>query len=97
MKTDITKFESFTDFKKELLNNPKIKSEYNRLGPEYDIIEAIIRQRIKKGLTQKQLAKKIGTKQSALSRLESGNYNPSLSFLKKVATALDSDLHITLS
>ena len=97
MKTDITKFESFTDFKKELLKNPKIKAEYNRLGPEYDIIEAIIRQRIKKGLTQRQLAKKIGTKQSALSRLESGNYNPSLSFLKKVATALDSDLHITLS
>jgi len=97
MKTDITKFESFTNFKKELLKNPKIKAEYNRLGPEYDIIEAIIRQRIKKGLTQKQLAKKIGTKQSALSRLESGNYNPSLSFLKKVATALDSNLHITLS
>ncbi len=97
MKTDITKFESFTNFKKELLKNPKIKVEYNHLGPEFDIIEAIIRQRIKKGLTQKQLAKKIGTKQSALSRLESGNYNPSLSFLKKVATALDSDLHITLS
>jgi len=97
MKTDITKFESFTNFKKEILKNPKIKAEYNRLGPEYDIIEAIIRQRIKKGLTQKQLAKKIGTKQSSLSRLESGNYNPSLSFLKKVATALDSDLHITLS
>ena len=82
---------------KQALKDPKVKAEYDHLGPEYDIIEAIIRQRLKKGLTQKQLAQKMGTKQSALSRLESGNYNPSLAFLKKVATALNSQLHINLS
>ena len=82
---------------KQSLKDPKVKAEYDRLGPEYEIIEAIIRQRLKKGLTQKQLAQKMGTKQSALSRLESGNYNPSLAFLKKVATALNSQLHINLS
>ena len=97
MKRDITKFESFQSVLKEALKDPKIKAEYDRLGPEYEIIAAIMRQRAKKGLTQKQLAQKMGTKQSALSRLESGTYNPSLAFLKKVATALDAKLHITLS
>ena len=85
---------------KEIFNrsmkNPEIKSEYDRLGPEYEIIEAIIRKRLETGLSQKQLAEKMGTKQSALSRLESGTYNPSLAFLKKVATALDSTIHISL-
>ena len=84
----------FSDFKKKALRDPEIKAEYDRLGPEYEIIEAIIRKRLEKGLSQKQLAEKMGTKQSALSRLESGNYNPSLAFLKKVATALDAKLQI---
>ena len=79
---------------KRALRDPEIKAEYDRLGPEYEIIEAIIRKRLEKGLSQKQLAEKMGTKQSALSRLESGNYNPSLAFLKKVATALDAKLQI---
>jgi len=55
---------------------------------------AIIKQRTKKGLTQADLAKKIGTKQSAISRLERGTYNPSLAFLKKIAKALDKELHV---
>jgi transcriptional regulator with XRE-family HTH domain len=78
------------------MKDPEIKSEYDRLGPEYEIIEAIIRKRIEKNLSQKQLATKMGTKQSALSRLESGTYNPSLLFLKKIATALDSKLSISI-
>ena len=87
----------FSVFKKKALQDPEIKAEYDRLGPEYEIIEAIIRKRLEKGMSQKQLAEKMGTKQSALSRLESGNYNPSLAFLKKVATALGSTVHISLT
>lgn len=79
------------------MKDPEIKAEYDRLGPEYEIIEAIIRKRLERGMSQKQLADKMGTKQSALSRLESGNYNPSLAFLKKVATALGTSVHISLT
>lgn len=86
----------FSEFKKKALQDPEIKTEYDRLGPEYEIIEAIIRKRLEKNISQKQLAERMGTKQSALSRLESGTYNPSLAFLKKVATALDSKIHISL-
>jgi len=88
-----------TSFKKHFdkaMQDPEIKAEYDRLGPEYEIIEAIIKKRIEKNMSQKELAQKMGTKQSALSRLESGTYNPSLLFLKKVATALDAKLSISI-
>lgn len=87
----------FKTFFDKAMKDPEIKAEYDRLGPEYEIIEAIIRKRAEKGMSQKQLADKMGTKQSALSRLESGTYNPSLAFLKKVATALGTTVHISLT
>lgn len=86
----------FKDFFDKAMQDPEIKAEYDRLGPEYEIIESIIKKRLEKNLSQKQLAEKMGTKQSALSRLESGTYNPSLLFLKKIATALDSKLSISI-
>ena len=89
---------NFEDFlQEEFARDPLLKAEYDRLEPEFAIIESIIKQRMKKKITQAQMAKKMGTQQSALSRLESGNYNPSLAFLKKVAAALDSKLHISFS
>jgi len=84
----------FNEFLKESLKNPKIKAEYDRLQPEYEVIRAMIRARIEKGLTQDKLAKKLGTKQSAIARLESGRANPSIGFLKKLAEALNSRLEI---
>ena len=87
---------SFNDFLKEQLKDPEFKREYDRLEPEFAIIRSIIRKRLEKGMSQKQLAAKMGTQQSALSRLESGTYNPSLAFLKKVSTALGGKLQISI-
>lgn len=86
--------QNWKDFKKELLKNPKFKREYEGLQPEYAVISAMIETRIKRGLTQEELANRIGTKQSVISRLESGRANPSIAFLKKFAQALDSTLQI---
>ncbi len=88
---------SYKAFKKELLKNKKIKKAYDELEPEFKLVQMIIEKRIKQGLTQEELAKKIGTKQSAISRLEGGTYNPTVSFLKNVAEALDTELHISFS
>ena len=88
---------TYRQLKKELLKDKKIKYAYEKLGPEFAVIEMIIKKRIERGLSQKELAKKSGTKQSAISRLESGNYNPSLSFLQKVGEALDVKLKISLA
>ena len=83
-------------FKKELLKDKEVAREYERLKPKYMLISQIIGARIKKGLTQAELAKKVGTKQSAIARVESGNANPSVSFLEKLAKALGSKLIIQI-
>jgi len=88
---------TYRQLKKKLLKDKKMRYAYEKLGPEFAVIEMIIKRRIERGLSQKELAKKIGTKQSAISRLESGTYNPSLSFLQKIGEALDAKLKISLA
>jgi len=84
----------FEVWKKQALKNPKVKAEYDRLQPEFALIQAMLDARIQKGVTQKELAKRMNTKQSVISRLESGRANPSVTFLKKLAQALNSHLEI---
>ncbi len=88
---------NFESFKSRLLKDKAIKKAYDELGPEFALIEMIIRERLKQGLTQKQLAKKIGTKQPVISRLECGSYNPTIKFLHRVASALDAKLRVSIS
>lgn len=84
----------FDIYLKKVLKDPKIKAEYDKLEPQFAPIEAILEARVKKGITQAQLASKVGTKQSAIARLESGNANPSIDFLQKLAEALGKKLVI---
>ena len=86
---------TYKQLKKELLRDKGIKKAYEKLGSEFAVIEMIIKRRIEKGLSQRELAKKIGTKQPGISRLESGTYNPSF-FLQKVGEALDAKVKISL-
>ena len=88
------KWLTWREHRKELLKDPKVFKAYQKLQPEFAIIEKIIRARIEEGITQKELAKRMRTKQSAISRLESGRANPSLNFLQRLAEALDSHLEI---
>jgi predicted transcriptional regulator len=85
------------DIKKELLANPDAKKEYDRLAPRYALVSQLISVRNKAKITQKELAHKIGTKQSAIARLESGNTNPSVEFLERIAKVLGYKLTIQLS
>ena len=82
--------------KEIILKNKNVQKEYELMEAEYKIIEEIIMARREKNLTQKGLAELIGTKQSNISRLESGNYNPSLDFLQKVATAMGKKLEVRI-
>lgn len=83
-------------FKKELLEDKEVSREYIKLEPRYSVVSQLIETRIKKGLTQKDLAEKIGTKQSAISRIESGNVNPTIVFLEKITNALGSKLIVEI-
>ncbi len=78
----------------EQLKNPEFAKEYKALESEYEIIKQVIIARNELNLTQKELAERTGIKQSNISRLESGNYNPSIGFLKKIAEGLGKELHI---
>jgi DNA-binding XRE family transcriptional regulator len=82
------------DFKNELFESEEVKEEYEKLNVMYEIKKQIIGYRIENNLTQKELADRIGTKQSAISRLENDDYNPSVEFLDKVAHALGKKLEI---
>ena len=86
---------TFSSVKTKWMKEKDFVKVYSTLEPEYSILNSIIEKRIKNNMSQKDLAKKLGTKQSAISRLESGRYNPSLSFLKKLGKALDSELVIS--
>lgn len=83
----------FNEYKQRALEESvELRKEYDALQPEYEIIEKLISARNEANLTQKELAKKCGLKQSNISRLESGKANPTLKFLKKLADSLDCDL-----
>lgn len=88
---------TYKDYKKAALTeSPELRKEYEVLAPQYNIIDAVIAARMEKRMTQAELAEGADTKQSNISRFESGNYNPSVEFLQKIAGALDKQLEITL-
>lgn len=87
---------NFKTIKKQALQNKKTLKAYKNLELEFSIIDQIIDKRIKKGMSQKDLALKIGTKQPSIARFESGDYNPTISFLKKISKALDGKLEIKI-
>jgi DNA-binding XRE family transcriptional regulator len=87
---------SFERIRKELMLDEEFKTEYDKLQPRYEIISQIIKARKEQNMTQSELAKRVGTQKSNISRLESGNYNPSLDFLIKVTQSLGKELKITI-
>ena len=88
---------SFEEMKSDMLKNEEFKIEYEKLKPRYEAIEQIIRARKEQNITQAELAKRVGTQKSNISRLESGNYNPSLDFLAKIAESLGKKISVTLN
>ncbi len=95
MKTNRPTFKSFRD---KALKNPDVKAEYDALAPLFNIKKQLVAARLSKGVTQEQIALKIGTSKSNISRLESLNntYMPNLGTLMKYAEALELRLDIGL-
>ncbi len=87
---------TFKKFKTKTLKDQAVKAEYDALGPEYELVKTIIRERINRGWSQTQLAEAIGSRQPVISRLEQGNGNPSLLTLQKIAKALDLSLQVSM-
>jgi DNA-binding Xre family transcriptional regulator len=79
----------YKDILKEELRDPEFRRAYEESEEEFAVAKEIIRLRMAKGWTQRELAERAHTSQPAIARLESGNYrNVSLSFLRKLGAAL---------
>jgi predicted transcriptional regulator len=87
----------FEQIKAELLANPKVKAEYDALAPEFEIATELLKARMRAGLSQEELAARMGTSQSAIARLESGQTLPSTKTLFRYAQATKSKVHVRLS
>ena len=89
------KMHDFQDLHREHMKDPAFRKAWKESEEEDRIIRAAIEARIKKKLSQQDLAKKLGTKQSAISRFETGlNKNPTLQFLRDIADAVGLKLEI---
>jgi DNA-binding XRE family transcriptional regulator len=82
----------FEDWLAEQMEEQGVRAEYQRLEPGF----AVARLRMMRGLTQQELAERVGTHQSSISRLESGEQEPSLSFLRRVVYALNGRLEVRI-
>ena len=91
------KYYAWSDVKMELMRDPAFRKVYEAQKPKYDLIRAILDARIKRGITQAQIAKRAGTTQSAIARFESGAGNPTLDFMQRVSAAVGARLEVKIS
>lgn len=85
---------SFNDFLNQQLQDPEFKAEYEALEPEFAIIQAMIDARKATGMTQKELSEATGIAQGDISKLETGNANPSLRTLQRLAAGMGMRLRL---
>jgi len=84
----------FQEYLAEKLKNPKIKKYYDEYGKQLEIAYQILQLRKQRKMTQAELAKKIGTRQSDVARMESGQQNFTTDTLQKIASTFKRDLKI---
>ena len=80
---------SLQSIKDKILENPKVKKEYEKSKLTHEIARLVMKARIEKGITQTELADLAGTKQPAIARIESGYCNIRIRTLNKIAEALE--------
>ncbi|WP_070971806.1 helix-turn-helix domain-containing protein [Vibrio sonorensis] len=81
--------------KQKALTNPEVKAEYDALEEEFNFIHILLSMRESAGLTQQQVAERMGTKEANISRLEKGTGNPTVKTLMKYAKACGCQLDLS--
>lgn len=88
------------ELKSVALERPEVATEYEKLEEEFSLLRQMLSARQKSGLTQADIAQRMGTKATAITRLESslssGKHSPSLSTIQKYAKAVGCRLEINL-
>ena len=91
----IQKAVDFQEYLAEKLKNPKFRKYYDEYGKQLEIAYQILQLRKQKRISQSELAKKIGTKQSNIARMEAGEQNFSIDTLQKIAQVFNRDLKVS--
>jgi transcriptional regulator with XRE-family HTH domain len=85
---------------KRMLKNPEVRSEYEAQAEEFALLDELLRARQRAGLTQAQVAERMGTQTPAVARLERGGgsrrHSPSIATLRKYARAVGCRLEVRL-
>lgn len=79
---------------REYMQDPEFKKEWDALEPQYQIIKAILDARKAANMTQKELSEITGITQADISRLESGNSNPTINTIQRIATGLGINIQV---
>jgi len=82
--------------KESLLETPEVRAEHAALAPEYQLARQLIEARTAAGLSQVEVAERMGTKQSEVSRIEGGRQNISMAKLRRYASALGREVQVAL-
>ena len=84
------------DLKARFMEAPEFREQYARIDDEYVVIEALVRARTAAKLTQMELARRLGTTQSVVARLEGDRVSPSLATFRHYAEATGTRLTVGL-
>lgn len=91
---NINDLTSWEDYEKKLMRRKGFRKLSEKNEPKYQLVRSLIGARLKRNLSQKELAKRIGTKQPVISRLENMESYPTLSLLERISIALDTKLYV---
>jgi len=78
---------SLAQLKKKWMDDPEVRNAFSEMTPEFEISRGLIAARIEAGLTQEEVAQRMGTTQSVVARLEGGRSLPSMKSLYRYAEA----------
>ena len=89
--------DDFTQHLNESLKDPQFKEEFEQKELRYKIVDILVSIRVQYKLTQSELAKKLGTTQTVISRIENGSVNIGIDFLQKLAKTFDKKIDIKVA
>ncbi len=91
---------SHEEMVQKMMENPEVRAEYEALEPEFELLDELLKARDEAGLTQEEVAKRMGTSRPAVARIETGGgskrHSPSIATLRRYAEAVGCKLQIKL-
>jgi ribosome-binding protein aMBF1 (putative translation factor) len=87
---------SLAKLRRDLLTDPEVRAEYDRLGPIFAVVGQMVEARQQAGLTQVEIAQRMGTSQSVVARLENGRHMPTFDMVARYAAAIGRRVDIRL-